>query len=702
MRNSRPGISRGQSGVVEGVALIGRLIGIRAERKRNPGGDLAERAMEKWMRARQRWWKELEREDVQRSVPLVSLSRRMNLSAREVDIVLIALSPLVDPELLEEVAARERYYFRGIDVELVLGLLFPTARERFGGMAHMAPDSTLVRRGLIQLVPFGSELNPYEMEVRATDSLASLVLERTVFTGPVARFCTLETPSHSWDAVILPEEQRERVWRIVSAERQLPERLESWGYRSVIPRGRGITLLFTGPPGTGKTAFAHAIADRLGRGVISVQTSKLLASREPIRPLLTDIFRIASLIGSVVIMDDSESLLADRDARFLAVLETLDQNESLLILTTNNAPRIDFAMARRVLYRVDFAIPPVESRHQIWEVHLPPEAPLSSDIDIETLAATYEFTGGRIRNSVLIALAHLAADDGAELTMEMLREAAETQLSARFDDLAVKSDSPALMDRLVLPDDELEQVEEVLAACRHHDYVLTQWGFSERITTGRGICILFDGPPGTGKTLTAEILANELKLPLYRVHIPNVVSKWVGETERNIAEIFRRARAARAMLLFDEADSLFGRRSSGQGTANERYANMEVNLLLQEVERYDGFTVLTTNLYGNLDEALQRRIQFRVTFPFPEPAERAAIWSTLMPRRAPVADDIDYHDLGRRFELSGGHIKNALLRAAYRARSDGDEITHRHLHDAAIAESKAQGRIVRAGAPKKK
>jgi len=212
---------------------------------------------------------------------------------------------------------------------------------------------------------------------------------------------------------------------------------------------------------------------------------------------------------------------------------------------------------------------------------------------------------------------------------------------------------------------------------------------------------LFDGPPGTGKTFTAEILATELRLPLYRVHIPNVVSKWVGETERNIAEIFVRARAARAMLLFDEADSLFGRRSANASSANDRYANMEVNLLLQEIERYDGITVLTTNLFGNLDEALQRRIQFRVTFPFPEPEERGNIWKMLTPPEAPLDDSVNFAQLGKEFELAGGHIKNALLRAAYRARAEGDAIAQQHLIDAAVAECQAQGKIVRTVVPKK-
>ena len=163
-----------------------------------------------------------------------------------------------------------------------------------------------------------------------------------------------------------------------------------------------------------------------------------------------------------------------------------------------------------------------------------------------------------------------------------------------------------------------------------------------------------------------------------------------------------RARASRALLLFDEADSLFGKRTTNAQSANDRYANMETNLILQEIERYDGITVLTTNLFGSLDEALQRRIQFRVTFPFPTDQERGHIWSVLVPPEAPIHQDVDFQALGRRFELAGGHIKNAILRAAYRAKAEGDEMRMEHFIQAGLAECKAQGKLVRDSAATKK
>ncbi len=683
--------------VLDGLALLRELVPIRRKRTQGADPEALVDELSAWHERRLAWGEQVQQAHAGGQwVALALLADRFSLQPREVDVLLIAIGPLVDPEFIAETAdLRQGVLFRGVDVELVLGLLFHSQQERFLGRALLAPSGALVRNGLLVVERVGDALAPHEVEVRASSALANFILERPLLSDALSGFCDIIEPEHAWAGIILPDEQKELVWNLVSTEPDVRKRLDEWGYRKVMPKGGGVVLLFAGPPGTGKTAFAHAVAHRLERPLLRVRTSHLLGVREPILPLLTEIFRAAALADAVILLDDCEGLVSERSARFLAMMEALDSNEGLLVMTTNLAPKIDFAMARRILYRLDFEPPSSLLREQIWEVHLPPEAPLANDIDVVTLANTYEFTGAAIRNTVLIALAEIASHHEPELKMSNLVSAAETRLGARFDDLAVKAGVEVGLDRLVLPEDARAKLDEVLAACRHHEDVLNRWGFGKRLTTGRGICVLFDGPPGTGKTFTAEILAGALKLPLYRVHIPNIVSKWVGETERNIAEIFVRARSSRAMLLFDEADSLFGRRSTSASSANDRYANMEVNLLLQEIERYDGITVLTTNLFGNLDDALQRRIQFRVTFPFPEDAERGGIWKVLMPPEAPLGADVDFAELGRRFELAGGHIKNALLRAAYKAREDGGDICMRHLASAALAECEAQGKLVR-------
>ncbi|MFT5434403.1 MAG: SpoVK/Ycf46/Vps4 family AAA+-type ATPase [Myxococcota bacterium] len=686
--------------LVSGVSLVAELIPLCRRRRDGEAPDELAGELREWLGRRKTWGDELKAAAERGFLPLAALTERFGLSAREIDVLLVAVAPEVDPEFVGRLAGlREGSYFRGVDVELTLGLLFHSSEERFLGLELLSPDRALIREGLITLTPVGTALTPHEVEVRATSSLANYILERPLLSGPLAELCELTRARHQWDHVILPDEQKRTVWRLVHGEPKLRERLTRWGYDEVMPGGNGVVLLFAGPPGTGKTAFAHAIARRLERPILRVRSSVLAAHQGSLRLLLQEVFRVATLADAVVLLDDCEALIADRDARLYSVLESLEEHDGLLILTTNLAPRIDFAVARRILYRVDFEPPTALLREQIWEVHLPTTAPLSSDIDVPWLANSYELAGGAIRNTVLIALAGLPDGDDERLTMAALVEACESQLGARFDDLASKGTVDAGFERLVLPQESRRQLTEVMTACTHHQDVLNRWGFGRHLTSGRGVCVMFDGPPGTGKTFSAEILASALKLPLYRVQIPNVVSKWVGETERNLQQIFVRARAARALLLFDEADSLFGRRSTTQQSSNDRYANMEVNLLLQEIERYDGISVLTTNLFGNLDDALQRRIQFRVTFPFPKGNERARIWDVLMPPEAPISSNVDYDELGHRFELSGGHIKNALLRAAYQAMDAGGPIGMEHLVAAALAECRAQGKLVRDDAP---
>jgi SpoVK/Ycf46/Vps4 family AAA+-type ATPase len=223
---------------------------------------------------------------------------------------------------------------------------------------------------------------------------------------------------------------------------------------------------------------------------------------------------------------------------------------------------------------------------------------------------------------------------------------------------------------------------------------MTRWGFGKRLSTGKGLCCLFVGEPGTGKTLCAEILAVQLRQNLYQISIPRVMSKYIGETEKNIERIFQIAKANNSILLFDEADALFTSRVKVE-TSVDRFSNMEINLLLQEIERFDGLVILTTNLEKNMDKAFERRIQFKVRFPFPEKEYREMIWRAHIPRECPIDPTINWDLVGRSFELSGGNIKNAVLRAAYKAAKDKTHITLRHVVSAAEAECRHAGKLFR-------
>jgi SpoVK/Ycf46/Vps4 family AAA+-type ATPase len=210
-------------------------------------------------------------------------------------------------------------------------------------------------------------------------------------------------------------------------------------------------------------------------------------------------------------------------------------------------------------------------------------------------------------------------------------------------------------------------------------------------TSGRGLTALFSGGSGTGKTLAAEVVAHALGLDLYRIDLSRIVSKYIGETERNLDRVFGAAASVQGLLFFDEADALFGRRSEVKD-AHDRYANIEIGYLLQKLEEFDGIAILATNLHGNLDTAFIRRLQFHVDFPFPDEEQRRRIWERHLPREAPVGSDVDLGFLARQFRLSGGHIRNVALAAAVMAADDQTTIDMRHLMRAVRRELQKAGR----------
>jgi SpoVK/Ycf46/Vps4 family AAA+-type ATPase len=246
---------------------------------------------------------------------------------------------------------------------------------------------------------------------------------------------------------------------------------------------------------------------------------------------------------------------------------------------------------------------------------------------------------------------------------------------------------------LVLPQEDMDRIQEFIARRKYADKVYNEWGYGQRIGYGKGLIALFSGPPGTGKTMLAGLIAQALDLDLFQVDLANVVSKWVGETEKQLAKVFDQAERAHAVLLFDEADSLFAKRTEVK-SSNDRYGNMATNYLLQRLEQYTGVAVLTTNKDASLDEALQRRLTLHLYLDIPDTDERERLWRSFMPERAPVSRDVDLRTLALEFELSGGYIKNAAVRAAFLAASHDAPISMELLRLASALEMEDMGRVV--------
>jgi SpoVK/Ycf46/Vps4 family AAA+-type ATPase len=277
-------------------------------------------------------------------------------------------------------------------------------------------------------------------------------------------------------------------------------------------------------------------------------------------------------------------------------------------------------------------------------------------------------------------------------THEDLLTAAREQSRHDIEALARKVESNYTWNDIVLPHDQLVQLKEICNQARYRHIVYGEWGFERKLHLGRGLSVLFSGLSGTGKTMAAEVLAHTLALDLYKIDLSQIINKYIGETEKNLDRIFQAAEGTNAILFFDEADALFGKRSQVHD-AHDRYANIEVGYLLQKLEEYDGIVILATNLRNNMDEAFTRRLKFIVEFPFPDEPYRGSIWRKQFPAAAPLDEDIDFDFLARQFRVAGGNIKNIVLNASFLAASDESSIHMKHLILAARREFQKMGII---------
>jgi len=265
-------------------------------------------------------------------------------------------------------------------------------------------------------------------------------------------------------------------------------------------------------------------------------------------------------------------------------------------------------------------------------------------------------------------------------------------LDDRLGTFAKRIEVTQTWDDLVIDHDQAQAITELIARVRQRRTVYEQWGFASKVGKGLGVAALFSGPPGTGKTMVAALIANELGLELYQVDMAKITSKYIGETEKQLGEMFDAAEAGHAILLFDEADSMFGKRTEVR-SSNDRYANLETNYLLQRMESFKGICLLTSNHESNIDPAFQRRLSLHLRFQVPDVDEREKLWRAMLPSQAPLDSHIDFASLARRFEMTGGYIRNAALRAAFLAADEGTPIGERHLEHAARIEYEGMGKI---------
>ena len=417
-------------------------------------------------------------------------------------------------------------------------------------------------------------------------------------------------------------------------------------------------------PGSDCEAIVHAIARRLGLALRRLTDLPVPNDRDALGKLWA---REAILRRGLLWIDANG--FDDRSVREAGAFA--DSLRSLVVITGDGLLPL-----HRAQHRVASATLDSDRRLALWREALGDRA---KSLKNELQPAAEQF---QMPHSAMLRVAQRMQSTKGKASTE-LWQACRDEARQGLDGLAQRIDARATWADLILPEAALASLRTMASQLRQRGRVYREWGFAERTARGLGISALFSGGSGTGKTLAAEVLANELRLDLYRIDLAALVSKYIGETEKNLARVFASAEASGAILLFDEADALFGKRSEVKDS-HDRYANIEVSYLLQRVETYRGLAILTTNLKQAIDPAFQRRLRFIVQFPFPDEAARAAIWERAFPPAAPLGSI----DIGKlmRLSLSGGHIRNLALNAAFLAADEGSPITMRHLRCAAESE----------------
>jgi hypothetical protein len=610
------------------------------------------------------------------SLPVDHLVRSYGLSQFDVDVLLLAIAPDLDVgyerlfAYLQDDVSRRRPTV-GLALALLCGSIAGQGirRDRF------EPDAPLVAGDLVRLATDDCGECPLLSRALAVDDrvvrhlLGSRVLDRRLVHA-----CETHT-GHTAIRGGMPEGLRLALDGLVAG-------LDD-------PPGLSARLIVHGPGWRPAAAFVTDAIAAAGTTVLAVDGAALLDGGD------SDVAghlvrREAVLASAAIVLEVPATVPASELGRFLRPLR---RHPGPVVVVTDQPASIDpgTALDPARWTAVRAGLPPTAERRVAWTVAL---SHLGVDVDpasIAAVAARFRLDSLQIEQAAMMSARGLRddatsagaidADDGGDGVARRVEHElfqASRALGHEIDRLATVVPLVATWDDLVLPVSTIAQLREICARVRHHELVFGDWGFERRSSLGTGVSALFSGPSGTGKTMAAGIVAKDLGLELVRVDLSGVVSKYIGETEKNLDRIFGTAERANAILLFDEADALFGKRSEIRDS-HDRYANVEISYLLQKMEAFEGIAILATNVRQNLDEAFLRRLAFVINLPFPDAAARLDIWRRIWPDDAPLAPDLDLAGVAEHFPLSGGNIRNAALAAAFLAADERLDITERHV-----------------------
>ncbi len=615
---------------------------------------------------------------------LLHLATAFGLDRFEQDMLLICLAPTLDLRYerlygyLQDDVTRKRP-----TVNLVLDLLGEIGPDRLLRLAYFADEASLFKYQLLErTVESGSGSAPLLSQVLHVDeAIVAWLLGRYQPHADLGSYANLLQPSPDQAAELLTDEIQASLIRIAAAD-EFP------------------LVAFLGADQAGQMAAAQFLAAQVERSLLAVDLAAVTKAETAPLDAVRLALRDARLTGAMPYLFGWDACLTQNGRLPAELLAELCSYPDLVLVAGRTRWQAEGLDRSRPLFWLKFPTPSYAQRLALWHHYLtrwmpefdPESGSPEEALTLPVLAGQFALTTAQIRDAVISAR-DMAIQEKASLQIQDLFAAARAYSNPRLATLARKILPRYTWDDIILPNDQLAILHEIVATVRGRPVVLEAWGVGEKLASSAGVTVLFAGPPGTGKTMAAEVIAGELGLDLYKIDLSTVVSKYIGETEKNLEKIFNEAASSNAILFFDEADALFGKRSEVTDS-HDRYANIEISYLLQRMEAYDGVTILATNLRANLDEAFTRRLQFAVDFPFPEEADRLRIWQTLFPPDVPRDPDLDFDFMARRFKLAGGNIRNVIVSAAYLAAADGGQVTMVHLLHGTRREMQKMGRLV--------
>ena len=606
------------------------------------------------------------------SIGLFQLANLFRLNSLEEQLVIACLALELDLTYGEYFAALQGDPASKLPtVNLLLELFSEDEGNRRKVRNALSPHAPLFVYRLLHLVEEPTYKSPSGLAnfIRIDARIAKYLLGSTNIDESLTCFADVQFPTLHTMWPNGAEDCKDRVSNFIR------QHLES----SKTPQA--LAFFFHGSDTSTPRTTVNGVCHDLSLPILNVDMEKMPASIDTQSALFWLIGRETVLQPSVLCLDNfhlwvhaHERNCAQQQALFNAIRHF--SQVSFLLSTGEWNPG---NMRRGLVYiDIDFPMPDISVRKAQWETLLSVRD--ISGVDTGILASKFRFNGEQIQQVLDEAetIAYWRDSSSRIVTSDDILEACRQQVSPQLGPFATKMDPKYQWRDLIIPPDHKRHLREICDQAKHRDIVYGSWGFGRRLSLGNGLNVMFNGPPGTGKTMAAEVIANELQVDTYKIDLSQIVSKYIGETEKNLDRIFHEAEKGNAIIFFDEADALFGKRSEVKD-AHDRYANLETGYLLQKMEEQTGIVILASNLRHNLDDAFLRRMHFVVEFPFPDEIHRNLLWRGLMSEEVPREQDVDFDFLSKNFKIPGGNIKNIVVCAAFLAAAEGSGIGMRHL-----------------------